>query len=115
MYAVIFEVQPKADGKKEYLSIAKKLQGFLENQAGLISIERFQSLGDERKLLSLSFWENEEAIREWRNVVEHREGQIKGKSSLFHSYRIRVAEVVRDYTASDRSEASADSKSELTG
>ena len=110
MRAVIFEVIPTEEGKSEYLKIAAKLRSFLENRDGFISIERFQSLTEEGKILSLSFWRDENSIAEWRNVLEHRNAQKKGKESLFRSYRIRVAEVVRDYTETDRKEAPADSK-----
>jgi heme-degrading monooxygenase HmoA len=113
MFAVIFEVKPKIEGKDEYLKIASKLSKYLENREGFISIERFQSLTEEGKILSLSFWRDEAAIEKWRNILEHRAGQKKGKESLFHSYRIRVAEVVRDYTESDRNEAPSDSKNVL--
>ena len=113
MFAVIFEVIPTKEGKSEYLEIAAELRRFLEDQDGFISIERFQSLVDEEKILSLSFWRDERAIAEWRNVIEHRNAQKKGKDSLFHSYRIRVAEVKRDYSAVDRNETPIDSKSEL--
>ena len=114
MFAVIFEVKPTVEGKDEYLKIASELREFLENREGFISIERFQSLAEEGKVLSLSFWQDETAIEKWRNVLEHRAAQKKGKESLFHSYRIRVAEVVRDYSGSDRGEAPADSNNLLT-
>jgi heme-degrading monooxygenase HmoA len=113
MFVVIFEVIPTKDGKEEYLKIAAELRRFLENRAGFISIERFQSLSSEGKILSISFWENEESITEWRNLLEHRNAQRKAKELLFHSYRIRVAQVVRDYTGSNRTEAPPDSKKVL--
>jgi heme-degrading monooxygenase HmoA len=114
MIAVIFEVKPKSEGKEEYLKIAAELREFLHKQDGFISIERFQSLVDENKVLSLSFWRDEESIRKWRNTLEHRNGQKRGKGSLFQSYRIRVAEVVRDYTESNRDEAPLDSNNIFT-
>lgn len=80
---------------------------------GFISIERFQSLTEEGKILSLSFWRDESAIEEWRNTIEHRTAQKKGKEFLFRSYRIRIAQVVRDYTETDRDEAPSDSKKAL--
>lgn len=98
MVAVIFEVYPTKEGKGEYLAFAAKLREFLKDRPGFISVERFQSLGDEKKILSLSFWENEEAVQSWRNVLEHGKAQKKGKKELFEKYRIRVAHVVRDYT-----------------
>lgn len=109
MFAVIFEVVPTVEGKNEYLEIAAELRTFLENLDGFISIERFQSLVDENKILSLSFWRDEEAITNWRNLMEHRNAQSSGKKRLFESYRIRVAEVVRDYTETERTEAPHDS------
>ena len=114
MYAVIFEVFPKESDKEEYLDIASNLRRFLENRPGFISIERFQSLTDEYKILSLSFWEDEDSIEDWRNLIEHRIAQGQGKNKLFMSYRIRVAEVKRDYTESNRKEAPQDSNKALT-
>ena len=111
--AVIFEVYPTEAGKGEYLAIAATLREFLKVRPGLISVERFQSIADQNKMLSLSFWENEEAVHEWRSFLEHRMAQKKGKSGLFAKYRIRVAHVLRDYTESDRTHAPSDSKTYL--
>ncbi len=109
MYAVIFEVIPTQTGKEEYLNIAASLKEFLQNRQGFISIERFQSLVDENKLLSLSFWENEKSIELWRNQFEHRMAQDKGNAGIFEDYRIRVAKVERDYTKTNREQAPKDS------
>ncbi|MES9925839.1 MAG: antibiotic biosynthesis monooxygenase [Candidatus Thiodiazotropha endolucinida] len=113
MLAVIFEVCPTDTGKDEYLRIAADLRNFLEDRDGFISIERFQSLVDEKKILSLSFWRDEAAVETWRNLMQHRVAQRKGRERLFNSYRIRVAEVVRDYSDTDREQAPSDSKSKL--
>lgn len=113
MLAVIFEVYPGKEGKEEYLQLAGELRSMTEKFDGLISIERFQSLVDENKILSLSFWRDEKAIKAWRNVTEHRIAQQKGKTSLFNSYRIRVAEVARDYSDKERDQAPADSNEAL--
>lgn len=109
MYAVIFEVYPTKEGKEEYLKIASTLKAFLENREGFISVERFQSLVNENKLLSLSFWEDEKSIEIWRNMFEHRMAQDKGNKGVFEDYRIRVAKVQRDYTKTHREEAPKDS------
>lgn len=113
MIAVIFEVNPTQEGKAEYLKIAAELRVFLENRDGFISIERFQSLTEEGKILSLSFWRDEQAIAIWRNLFDHRMAQKKGKNMLFDSYRIRVAEVIRDYTGVDREQIPDDSRDAL--
>lgn len=113
MVAVIFEVYPTKEGKAEYLAIAAGLREFLKDRPGFISIERFQSLGDEGKILSLSFWENEEAVQAWRNQPEHGMAQKKGKNELFEKYRIRVAQVVRDYSNEDRAQAPSDSDTHI--
>ncbi len=109
MIAVIFEVFPTKDNKQEYLDIAAELKPLLTKIEGFISIERFVSLQDENKILSLSFWKNEEAIQEWRNLEIHREGQAKGIDHVFSDYRIRVGAIVRDYGMNSRSEAPTDS------
>lgn len=111
MIAVIFEVIP-ADGRKgEYLDIAAHLRPELDTIDGFISIERFQSLYDPSKILSLSFWRDEEAVQQWRNMEVHRVAQEKGRSSVFEDYRLRVASVIRDYGMFSRDEAPIDSKS----
>ena len=110
MIAVIFEAFP-AEGKwEQYLDIAAQLRPHLETIKGFISIERFQSIADPQKVLSLSFWENEDSITEWRNIELHRQAQAAGRESVFKDYRLRVAHVVRDYGMMDRTAAPADSK-----
>ena len=110
MIAVIFEVIPAVGRKQEYLDIAADLLSELEKIDGFISIERFQSLINPAKILSLSFWKDEEAIKTWRNLEVHREAQIKGRSVVFSNYRLRIAAVVRDYGMNERDEAPTDSK-----
>jgi heme-degrading monooxygenase HmoA len=110
MFAVIFEVIPTAEGKNEYLSIAAELKTYLSKIPGFISIERFQSLNDERKILSLSFWESEQAIAQWRNLEAHRCAQAKGRSQLFEDYRIRVGGILRDYSLHQHQHAPEDSR-----
>ena len=109
MIAIIFEVVP-ADGKREtYLGIAARLKPILEQQDGFISVERFESLTNPGKLLSLSMWRDEESVRKWRAVEEHRAAQTAGRTKLFADYRLRVASVIRDYGKNERAEAPADS------
>ncbi len=110
MIAVIFEVTV-ADGKvDEYLDIAASLRPLLEDIDGFISVERFSSLSTEGKLLSLSLWRDEQAIEDWRNIESHRFAQEKGRGGVFSSYRLRVADVRRDYGMLEREQAPADSK-----
>ena len=111
MIAVIFEVWP-ADGRKEsYLDHAARLRPELEKIDGFISVERFQSITDPAKMLSLSFWRDEAAVARWRNHVGHRATQAAGRAGVFRDYRLRVAAVMRDYGMSDRREkAPADSR-----
>jgi heme-degrading monooxygenase HmoA len=110
MIAVIFEVIPDDGKKQEYLDIAAYLKPTLETIDGFISIERFQSLSDPGKILSLSFWRDEEAVKQWRNLEIHRDAQIKGRRYVFKDYHLRIANVVRNYGMFDRDEAPADSK-----
>ena len=110
MIAVIFEVEP-AEGKRDaYLGIAAELRPLLDGIDGFISIERFQSLVDPSRILSLSFWRDEEAVKAWRNTEEHRQAQKAGRSGIFAGYRLRIAHVVRDYGLTERDEAPADSR-----
>lgn len=110
MIAVIFEVIPAKGRHDAYLAIAATLREELETIEGFHSVERFQSLTDPDKLLSLSFFETEEAVRQWRNTRLHRAAQEKGRGGIFNAYRLRVAHVLRDYGMDERDEAPADSK-----
>jgi heme-degrading monooxygenase HmoA len=110
VHAVIFEVWPKEEGRQQYLDIAAELRPTLEKMDGFISIERFQSLTDPGKILSLSFWRDDAAIAGWRQVEHHRLAQAKGRREIFRDYRLRIAGVVRDYGMNDRAEAPPDSR-----
>ena len=110
MIAVIFEVYPASGKVEEYLDIAAELKPLLEKIDGFISIERFSSLIEEGKVLSLSFWRDEKAIEQWRNLETHRLAQQKGREGVFSNYRLRVAEVCRDYGMDSREQAPIDSK-----
>ncbi|CAN7643694.1 antibiotic biosynthesis monooxygenase family protein [Duganella sp. LjRoot269] len=105
MIAVIFEVIPSGGGYAEYLDRAAQLAPLLEKMAGFISIERFESMKSPGKLLSLSFWRDEEAVRVWREQEQHRAAQTAGRSGVFENYRLRVASVIRDYGLLERDEA----------
>ena len=110
MIAVIFEVWPAAGRQGDYLAIAATLRSELERIDGFISVERFQSLTDPGKLLSLSFWRDEAAVKAWRNQVQHRESQAAGRGGIFSDYRLRISTVVRDYGLTQRAEAPEDSR-----
>lgn len=110
MIAVIFEVWPAEGRREHYLDLAAALRSDLAAVDGFISVERFQSLTAPDKLLSLSFWRDEEAVRQWRNLHSHRATQKHGRSGVFADYRLRVAEVSRDYGLSERDEAPQDSR-----
>ena len=110
MIAVIFEVRPHAHGMQAYLDAAAQLRPLLEEMDGFISIERFGSLSEPGKVLSLSFWRDEEAVRRWRNLEQHRAVQAMGRADIFEHYRLRVAAVTRDYGLHERAEAPADSR-----
>ena len=109
MIAVIFEVWPAEGRANEYFELAAALRADLERIDGFISIERFQSLTDPAKYLSISFWRDENALQRWRNLEDHRRAQAKGRAGVFSDYRLRVATVVRDYGMRERAEAPADS------
>lgn len=110
MIAVIFEVIPAPGRKQEYLDIAASLRPELEKLDGFISIERFESLTSEGKILSLSIWRDEEAVKRWRQFEGHRVAQAKGRGGIFADYRLRVASVIRDYGRFERDQAPADSR-----
>ena len=110
MIAVIFEVVPHAETRDAYLAIAAGLAPLLATMDGFISIERFQSLSQPGKILSLSFWRDEEAVKQWRTTEEHRAAQAQGRDGIFADYRLRIAAVVRDYGLLDREQAPADSR-----
>ena len=111
MIAVLFEVWPRDSAAREtYLGIAAHLLRELESIDGFISVERFQSISDPTKFLSISFFRDEEAVKSWRTTTAHRAAQSAGRDSLFADYRLRIASVIRDYGMSARAEAPSDSR-----
>jgi heme-degrading monooxygenase HmoA len=109
MIAVIFEFTPREGRFPDYMKVVDKLRDDLAKADGFISLERFESITNKGKFLSLQFWRDEEAVRKWRNLQKHREAQKKGRAEIFASYRLRIAKVTRDYTNDLRSEAPRDS------
>jgi len=105
MFAVIFEVKPKPGRRQDYLDIAAALRGDLEKIDGFISVERFESLAGDGKILSLSFWRDADAVQRWREHERHRRAQAKGRTEIFADYRLTVAEVARQYGLDDRAQA----------
>jgi heme-degrading monooxygenase HmoA len=112
MIAVIFEVWPHPDHRGAYLDIAASLRSSLEEVDGFISVERFESLTEPGKLLSISFFRDEAALDQWRKLTHHRSAQRRGRDGMFTDYRLRVASVLRDYGLHDRAQAPADSVAE---
>ena len=110
MIAVIFEVWTSADGRQQYLDLAASLRPLLDGIDGFISIERFSSLSEPGKLLSLSFFRDEAALAQWRQLEAHRAAQSAGRQGVFDDYRLRIAAVVRDYGMLERQQAPADSQ-----
>ena len=112
MIGVIFEVEPAEGCKEAYLDMAAEMRPLVEQVDGFISVERFQSLTNPGKLLSISFFRDEAALDQWRTLAAHRRAQSKGRSGMFSDYRIRVVSVMRNYTLNDRAQAPDDSKQE---
>jgi heme-degrading monooxygenase HmoA len=108
--AVIFEVWPAPGRKQEYLDLAAGLRPLLEQVDGFISIERFESLSEPGKILSLSVFKDEAAVARWRQLEKHRNAQARGRDGVFHDYRLRVAGVIRDYSMNERAQAPQDSR-----
>lgn len=109
MIAIIFEVMPAEGQKDAYLDIAATMRPMVEQVEGFISVERFQSLTNPDKLLSISFFEDEDAVHRWRKLAAHRNAQSKGRTGVFSDYRLRVCHVMRNYGMFDRDQAPEDS------
>lgn len=110
MVTVIFEVWPHPEHRQGYLDWAAELKSELVQMEGFLSVERFQSLTDPGKLLSLQFWRDEECLARWRQLDAHRAAQSAGRRMMFKEYRLRIADVVRDYGKDDRAQAPEDSR-----
>jgi heme-degrading monooxygenase HmoA len=110
MIAVIFEFQPAEGRSAEYFELAAGLRSELDKIDGFLSIERFESVTTKGRFVSLSFWRDEQAVRTWRNLEQHRLAQARGRGGVFADYRLRVASVIRDYGMQERDQAPPDSR-----
>jgi heme-degrading monooxygenase HmoA len=110
MIAVIFEFTPKEGKFPEYMRLVDTLRADLARAEGFISLERFESITNKGKFVSLQFWKDEESVRKWRTLEKHREAQKQGRKSIFGSYRLRIASVIRDYEMDKREQAPQDSR-----
>ena len=106
---VFFEVKPTEAGMKKYLDLAAMLKPMLAGFEGFIRAERFSSLNEDGKLLSMNVWTDETAVERWRNVMQHRMSQKEGREKLFESYKITVCSEIRSYTDTERAQAPQDS------
>lgn len=111
MIAVIFEFTPAEGRFPEYMQLVDTLREDLAKADGFISLERFESITNKGKFVSLQFWRDEDSVRKWRNLQKHREAQKQGRARIFKSYRLRIASVLRDYEMDQRAEAPEDSRS----
>lgn len=112
MLAVIFEFWTNPDKADVYWDHARAMSELVQDADGFLGIERFQSVSAENKFVSLSFWRDEAAVAAWRNTLRHRIAQAAGRDGVFRDYRLRVAQVIRDYGMTDRDQAPADSRAE---
>ena len=110
MIAVIFEVFPHPDRKQEYLDLAAEMKPMVDQIDGFLSVERFQSLTNPDRLLSISFFRDEDALDRWRKLAAHRRAQAQGRAGIFTDYHLRIAHVIRDYGMFEREEAPDDSR-----
>ncbi|WP_413736493.1 antibiotic biosynthesis monooxygenase family protein [Sodalis sp. RH21] len=102
MIAVLFEADIVPAKQDRYLQLATELKPLLAGIDGFIAIERFQSLTIQGKILSLSWWKDEDSVLAWKKNVSHKAAQAEGRESIFSFYRIRIAQVVRDYSSETR-------------
>lgn len=102
MIAVLFEADVAPAQQARYLQLAAELKPLLADIEGFISIERFQSLTTQGKILSLSWWQNEEAVLQWKSNVMHKAAQEEGRQSIFAFYRIRIMQLAREYSSEHR-------------
>lgn len=105
MFVVVFEVQPKPGREQDYLELAASLKPALEEIEGFISVERFRSMAEPAKLVSISFWRDEAAVKRWREHNRHHLAQLSGRAQIFADYRISVAEIERQYGMFERAQA----------
>jgi len=102
MIAVLFEADAVPEKQARYLELAAQLKPLLTDIDGFIAIDRFQSLTTPGKILSLSWWRDEEAIQQWKKNHFHRAAQIEGREAIFSFYRIRIARLEREYSSQSR-------------
>ena len=113
MIVMIFEFEVRPEEYEAYLSESTELRPHLAQIAGFISVERFAGQSTDGRFVAIGHFENEEAVAEWRNLQAHRRAQWLGRSRFFTSYRLVMAQALRDYSHDRRDQAPQDSKSQI--
>jgi heme-degrading monooxygenase HmoA len=108
MIVVLFEAQLRPGQQQTYLDLAANLRPEVQRVDGFLSIERFTSLNDPQKILSVSCWRDELSLSKWRQFPAHRAAQAEGRENVFLDYHLRITQVIRDYGMNDRAAAPQD-------
>mgnify|MGYP000094091323 CR=1 FL=1 len=111
MIAMIFEFWLNDDEVDNYTPYSGKMRQLVDEIEGFISVERYRSEYDPDKILALGFFRDETAVEKWRNHPAHRQAQQLGRQKYYTNYRLRMAEVVRDYDRHNREQVPHDSQS----
>jgi len=88
MIAVISEVWPHADRRGDYFALSDELRPLLQQLDGFLSVERFESTADPGKSVSLSFWRDEQSLKAWRDLKQHRLVMAKGRSGILRDWQV---------------------------
>lgn len=74
--------------------MARKMEKLAESQPGFLGIESAR----EKVGITMSYWENLEAIKNWKTHAEHKIAQQKGKEEFYKSYKVEICKVEKKYT-----------------
>ena len=94
MYAVIFRAEIN-ELDEAYADMAARMRDLAINKYGCVE---FTAVTEGKREIAISYWDDQEQIKAWKQDPEHRKAQKLGRSKWYKSYRVQVVEIIRDYS-----------------
>jgi heme-degrading monooxygenase HmoA len=96
MVVIVFRSRLRNEANLQELgALYERLLSLVAGMPGFIAVKDFQA--EDGEAVALAEFDTLEHVAAWRDHVEHKAAQERGRHEFFSEYRIQVCTVVRDY------------------